>query len=376
VFDFLLFTVLAVAIVWIATRVFLRAPDHSRFDQPVIPSVGGRREPSQEIGEVHRRLDDMANELQDVPRREQAATLRRIMDEGLLGAPVKAEDLGVSAKPVDAGGVPAEWVLAAGADTGRRLLYIHGGGFYAGSPTSARMLTAALSHLCGVAVLSIDYRLLPENRRMDSVVDCRRAYRWIIENGPDGPAVADHVFVAGDSAGGNLALMLSAWARDEDERVMDGVIVFSPSTDSTLEGKSFRKNIDTDPMLGPALGPFARMPATLKALLGLLLSRVNPRNPIVSPLFGRLDNLPPTLVQASDCEMLIDDARRYVNKAISQGSPAELQTWPGMVHVFQMFSHVLPESTEALENVALFVAKQTAGGQVSNEAPAPSAQAV
>ena len=375
-FDFLLFTVLAVAIVWIATRIFLRAPDHSRFDEPVVPSVGSRGEASQEIGEVHRRLDDMANELQNVPRREQTETLRRIMDEGLLGAPVKAEDLGVTTNAADADGVPAEWVLAPGADTTRRLLYIHGGGFYAGSPTSARMLTAALSKLCGVAVLSIDYRLLPENRRMDSVVDCQLAYCWMLINGPERTGSADQVFVAGDSAGGNLALMLSAWARDEDVRSMDGVIAFSPSTDSTLEGKSFRVNVESDPMLGPALGPFARMPATLKALLGLLLSRVNPRNPTVSPLFGRLDNLPPTLVQASDCEMLVDDARRYVNKAVSQGSPAELQTWPGMVHVFQMFSHVLPESTEALENVAHFVAKQGVGGRASNEAPAPSAQAV
>jgi acetyl esterase/lipase len=374
VLDTLLIAVIVVAVIWTATRMLLRAPDHSRFDEPVVPSTGSRREASQEIGEVHRRLDDMAAELQDVPRRELAATLRRIMDQGLLGAPVAAEDLGVSTQAADAGGVPAEWVLAPGADTMRRLLYIHGGAFYAGSPTSARMLTAALSKLCGVAVLSIDYRLLPENRRLDSVVDCQSAYRFVIDHGPEGPGLASQVFVAGDSAGGNLALMLSAWARDEKLRRMDGVIAFSPSTDSTLEGKSFRNNIDTDPMLGPALGPLARMPATLKALLGVLLSRVNPRNPLVSPLFGRLDHL--TLVQASDCEMLLDDARRYVNKARSQGSPAELQTWPGMVHVFQMFAHLLPESTEALENVARFVAEQGAGGQGSNEAAAHSAQAV
>jgi acetyl esterase/lipase len=376
VFDSLLFAVLAIAAVWIAVRVILRAPDHSRFDHPIVASTGSRSEASAEIGELHRLLDGMAAELQDVPRREQVTTLRRIMDQGLLGAPVEAEELGVSTKTADAGGVPAEWVLAPGADVDRRLLYIHGGGFYAGSPTSARMLTAALSKLCRVAVLSIDYRLLPENRRMDSVVDCQRAYRFIIDNGPDGPGSAGQVFVAGDSAGGNLTLMLSAWARDEDVRRMDGVIAFSPSTDSTLEGKSFRDNVDTDPMLGPALGSFTRMPATLKALLGLLLSRVNPRNPIVSPLFGRLDHLPPTLVQASDCEMLLDDARRYVNKARSQGSPAELQTWPGMVHVFQMFLHILPESSEALENVARFVAEQGATGEDSNVAPARSAQAV
>ena len=291
--DTLLIAVIVVVAIWLAVRMFLRAPDHSRFDEPVVPSAGSRREASEEIGEVHRLLDDMAAELQDVPRREQTATLRRIMDQGLLGAPVAAADLDVSTQAADAGGVPAEWVLAPGADTKRRLLYIHGGGFYAGSPTSARMLTAALGKFCGVAVLSIDYRLLPENRRMDSVEDCQRAYRWIIDNGPEGPAAADQVFVAGDSAGGNLALMLSAWARDEGVRLMDGVIAFSPSTDSTLEGKSFRDNIDTDPMLGPALGPFARMPATLKSLLGFLLSRANPRNPIVSPLLRtpRLKNL-------------------------------------------------------------------------------------
>lgn len=275
-FDYLLFAVLIIAIVWIATRVFLRAPDHSEFDEPIVASAGSRGQASPEISEVHRLLGDMAKELQNVPRREQTATLRRIMDKGLLGAPVAAAELGVSAKLVDAGGVPAEWVLAPGADSSRRLLYIHGGAFYAGSPTSARMLTAALSKYCGVAVLSIDYRLLPENRRMDSVVDCQNAYRWMIDNGPDGPALAGQVFVAGESAGGNLALMLSAWARDENVQLMDGVIAFSPSTDSCLEGKSFRNNIETDPMLGPALGPVARMPATLKALLGLLLARVNP----------------------------------------------------------------------------------------------------
>ena len=221
------------------------------------------------------------------------------------------------------------------------------------------MLTSALSKSCGVAVLAIDYRLMPENRRIDSVIDSQTAYRWMLENGPAGPGAAREVFVAGDSAGGNLALMLSAWVRDEGLQSIDGVIAFSPSTDSTLANPSIKDNIKTDPMLGPALGPFARLPVTIKALIALAGGRMNPRNPLVSPLFGDLSDLPPMLVQASESEMLRDDGRRYVNKARSQGSPATLQTWPGMVHVWQMFLDVSPEAKEALDEVALFVDKIT-----------------
>lgn len=358
--DFLLILVVVFAVVWLAVRIFLRAPDHSRFDQPVAPNVGGRTEPSEEIAQLLERLHQMTARLEGVPFRDRNKLLRQIMDEGLLGAPVAPDQLGVSAEAVDAGGVPAEWVLAPGAEPDRRILYLHGGGFFAGSPTSARMLTAALSKRCGAAVLSVDYRLMPENRRLDPVTDCRAAYRWMLDNGPAGPAAASRVFVAGDSAGGNLALVISAWARDEGLSRPDGVIAFSPSTDSTLASASYRKNIATDPMLGPALGWLARLAPTLKSLLGWLLGRVSPANPTSSPLFGRLDGLPPTLVQATDCEMLIDDARRYVNKARSEGSPAVLQTWPGLVHVFQMFGHILPEAEEALDKVAEFVADPAA----------------
>ena len=174
--DFFIITFIFVAIVWIATRLFLRAPDHSRYDEPVAASAGSRSEASPKIADVHRWLEEMNAELQGMRRAEQIAALRRILDEGLIGAPVTADELGVQAYAVDADGVPAEWVLAAGADSDKRLLYIHGGGFCVGSPTSARMLTAALSERCGMAVLSIDYRLMPENRRMDSIV--RSLPRW------------------------------------------------------------------------------------------------------------------------------------------------------------------------------------------------------
>jgi acetyl esterase/lipase len=292
------------------------------------------------------------------------------MDEGFTGSPAEAEELGVTITATDANGVDAEWVVAPDASHHRRLLYIHGGAFTVGSPRSHRMITAALSKACGIAVLAIDYRLMPEHRRKSGIADCQNAYRFILENAPSGKGAVREVYVAGDSAGGNLTLMLSAWARDENIRRMDAIIAFSPSTDSTLANPSMIKNIETDPMLGPGLGPPARMPAPLKALGVLFAGQMSPRNPLMSPLFGELGDLPPTLVQASDREMLLDDARRYVNKARAQSSPVTLQIWPEMVHVWQMFQHVLPEAQHSIDEVAAFIAANrasTSTDEASNE---------
>jgi len=333
----------------------LTAPDYSHFDRPR-PEL--HRQPatvSAENAEVLALIEEMQAQLREESRLKRLLRLRRIMDEGFTGSPLTAAELGVEIEPADASGVAAEWVTGPGAADNRRLLYMHGGAFAVGSPRSHRMITAALSQSCGVAVLAIDYRLMPEHRRKSGIADCQNAYRWMLGNGPAGPAVPEAVFVAGDSAGGSLALMLSAWARDEDIRRMDAVVAFSPSTDSTLANPSMSKNVETDPMLGPGLGAPARLPGPLKSLAAFAATQMNPLNPLMSPLFGDLRDLPPTLVQASDCEMLHDDAVRYVNKACRQGSPVTLQIWPEMVHVWQMFQHVLPEARLAIDEVAAFI---------------------
>ncbi len=363
--NVLLYMLVVAAVIWVLARVFLRGPDHSMYDEPKIPNIDGREKPSAEHAELARLLDALNERMSSVSFKERNFLLREVLDDGLLGAPVDADALGINVEPLEIDGVPGEWVIAPGADPDKRLLYLHGGGFFAGSPTSARMITAGLGRRTGAVVLSIDYRLMPENGRHDSVVDTESAYRWMLDNGPAGNSPAQTVLVAGDSAGGNLALVVSASARDNGWRSPDGVVAFAPSTDSTILAPSYRRNIDTDPILGPALGPLARLPATLVVLLGWIIGRVNPSGPRSSPLFGNLAGLPPTLVQASDCEMLIDDARRYVNKARSQGSTAELQVWPGTVHVFQMLGHIIPEADEALDKAADFLATPHSSGRKS-----------
>ena len=344
------------AVIWVITAVFLSAPDHSGFDEPQHDLFFDPSNVSADNAKVLRLVNEMQDQLRGVSKAKRLFKLRCIFDEGFTDSPNEAEPLGVEISSVDAGGVGAEWVVAPDADPDRRLLYIHGGAFTIGSPRSHRMITSALSKACGVSVLSIDYRLMPEHRRKSAIVDSQAALRFMLANGPYGENSADEVYIAGDSAGGNLTLMLSAWARDEKTGPITAIIAFSPSTDSTASNPSMRANIKTDPMLGPGLGPVARLPGPIRSLLVLIAGQLSPRNPLMSPLFGDLSNLPPTLVQVSDCEMLHDDSIRYVNKATAQHSPVTLQVWPDMVHVWQMFQHVSPEARQSIEEVAKFIA--------------------
>jgi len=304
--------------------------------------------------EVHRLVAEFGRQARSAPPRKRLAALRVAMDNfGGAGSRDPAE-LGVRIERCDAGGIPAEWVLAPDSDPDRRLLYLHGGAFFVGSPLSHRPLTAAMALRTRCSVLVIDYRLLPEHKRIDGIVDCQRAYRWILEHGPLGKGRPKQVFVAGDSAGGNLTLVLIAWIRDHALRQVDGAAALSPATDSTFRSPSLRRNIRSDPMLGPGLGALMKIPRLLLLLLTAIAARMRPNHPLISPFHGDLSGLPPTLIQASEVEMLFDDARRYVRKAEALGSPVRLQTWPGMVHVWQIFHHVLPEANEALDEIARF----------------------
>jgi epsilon-lactone hydrolase len=351
--------------VWAVARWYLRgSDDFSAFDGPAPgerhfvasePNAKTKHDGDPEGGHegVLALLKRSRRELDGVPLHQRLAAGRRLLDE-LLPVPEGTE---VRFVPADAAGVRAEWVFTPEADPDRRTLYIHGGGFVIGSARSHRRLTARFAQMTRGAVLAIDYRLMPEHSRRAGVEDCRTAYRWLLEHGPaDRRAAPSKVWVAGDSAGGNLALALLAWIRDQPGlRMPDAAVVFSPQTDSTASSPSLRGNIATDPMLGVIFGRLARLPDALLLWGTWLLKRKHPRDPMISPLFGDLSRLPPVLVQASRAEMLLGDARRYVHRAIAAGSPARLQTWDRMVHVWQIFHPHLREGREALAEVEKFL---------------------
>ncbi|MDN6318478.1 MAG: alpha/beta hydrolase [Marinobacter sp.] len=333
----------------VALTLFLfRIEDLSHLDQEeysvreTLPSAENRQvlEQIREMGRVSKGLHGKARLL----------AVRQHMDSLSDGLELKSEFRHCETPK-------GEWVIAPGADTRRRILYIHGGAWAAGSPRSHRSITDRLSRIANAAVFAVDYRLMPEHRYMDGVRDCRKAYTWLIENGPETPNKATFILVAGDSAGGSHTLGLLAWIRESGLRQADGAVALSPSTDLTLSAPSNRGNISTDALLGPAFGGLSKVPRPVIWWATLAAFRVSPTSPVASPLLGNLSNLPPTLIQVSDTEMLLDNARRYATKAKAAGSAVTLHTWPGMVHVWQIFTPMLPEAEEAFADIESFIGK-------------------
>jgi acetyl esterase/lipase len=351
VIDVLVIVAIGTAVVWAVTTFWLKGEDLAAFDGPTGQRFTNGSEPSTELREVIASLSGIRNTIHGVPFRERMAVLRQYVDDAFADRSIDA-----SFTPAQCPDVPCQWVLTPGADDSRRTLYIHGGGFVLGSPKSHRTLTSRFSALTGGAVLAVDYRLMPEHRRMAGIEDCRAAYQWMLAHGPEGAGAPQAVFVAGDSAGGNLALSLIAWIRDQGLRAPDAAVALSPATDSTFASPSLRTNLRSDAMLGPLLGPLTRVPRSVLLWAGWIQSRINPRNPMVSPVYGDLSGLPPLLVQASEAEMLLDDCRRYVNRARAAGSPVTLQTWNHVVHVWQIFNPDLIEAREALDEIGRFLA--------------------
>ena len=259
-----------------------------------------------------------------------------------MGARNEPRIEGVKLIRLKIGEIPCEWVLAPGADPDLRLLYLHGGGWVSGSGGNYLPLAADISVAAKCAVLLPDYRLAPEHRFPAGLDDCVSAHDWLIANGPSGPGAAKATFIAGDSAGGNLTLATLLALRDRKRPLPAGGIAISAATDFTLSSESL-KTVH-DPIISARTMPEFR---------DRYLEKMDPRNPLASPVFGDYRGIPPLLIQVGEHEMLRDDSVRVAKKAQSDGIPVKLEVWPGMVHVFQIRG--LPESREAIEHIADFM---------------------
>lgn len=360
------FLLAIIALIVITTLILFRVEDLSHLDQHEHPIRDGA--PSDAHREVLGRIRELGQSSRGLRGKARLVALRKHMDGLSDGLDLKSE-FRANESP------KGEWVIAPGADSRRRILYIHGGAWAAGSPKSHRGITDRLSHLANAAVFAVDYRLMPENRYMDGVRDCRTAYTWLLQHGPDGPGEADFMVIAGDSAGGSHTLGLLAWIRDNGLRQADAAVALSPSTDLTLTAPSNRNNIRTDPLLGPAFGGLSRIPLPVIWWVTLAGFRVSPASAVASPVRGDLRNLPPVLIHASDSEMLLDNARRYASKAQAEGSPVQLHTWPGMVHVWHIFVSLLPEADEAFDDIREFLDGVEAGNTRAPESQENAQQA-
>lgn len=250
------------------------------------------------------------------------------------------------AEPVDAGGVPAEWVTAPNAGE-LTVLYLHGGGYCIGSLDSHREMCGRISRAAGARVLSLDYRLAPEHPFPAAVEDAVAGYEWLLGHGvPPAKTV-----IAGDSAGGGLTFATLIAIRDRGLPLPAGGVGISPWTDLALTGESMSSRAALDPMVqGDGVGEMARA----------YLAGADARTPLASPLYADLAGLPPLLIQVGTSETLFDDSIRFDARARTAGVEVSLRPYDDQVHVFQMFAGMVPEARAAIEEIGQFVKRVTA----------------
>ncbi len=279
---------------------------------------------------------------------EDIGRVRALFEGARLPAP-----RGVRYHPESLGGIPGEWVESdsparnAGLTT---LLYIHGGGFVACSPRTHRPITGWFATR-GFRVFAPDYRLAPEHPFPAAVEDVVAAWRGLQASVP-GRAV-----VAGDSAGGTLALALMLALRDEGAPLPGGAALFSPGTDLAGTGNSVRINSRRDAMFrGDGL----------RHLAAAYLGGADPRTPLASPLYADFAGLPPLLIHVGEREILRDDSTRLAERARAAGVSVDLRVWPVVPHVWQFAHATVPEARRSLAAAATFLHRAGAGARTAS----------
>src|SRR6202522_382941 len=243
---------------------------------------------------------------------------------------------------VSAGGVPAHWLTAPGADPGRVLMFLHGGGFEFGSVRSDGELAARLGQAGGMRVLFPEYRLAPEHHFPAAIDDVIAAWRWLRA---DQRLPAGSIAVAGDSAGGGLAVALLVAIRDAGEELPAAAVLMSPTVDLTSSGASMTERADQDPISTPAM---------LRQFASDYLAGADPRTPLASPLFASLSGLPPLLVQVGTADLLLSDSERLARAATEAGVDVILEIGEGLPHVYPLMLGT-PEAAEATEQIERFL---------------------
>ena len=252
----------------------------------------------------------------------------------------------VTCEPVNAGGVPAEWIAAPGAVQDRVILYLHGGGYVIGSINTHRAMIARIARASNARALAIDYRLAPEHPFPAAVDDATAAYKWLLAEGYE----PGKIVIAGDSAGGGLTLAALVALRDSRVPMPAGAVPISPWTDLEGTGESVRSRAAKDPMVTQA-----NLAESAKQYYGAH----DPKNPLVSPLHANFRGLPPMLIHVGDAEILLDDATRVAERAKLAGVDVELEVWDDMIHVWHVFAKLLPEGQQAIDKIGKFVIART-----------------
>ncbi len=253
---------------------------------------------------------------------------------------------GVTFEAATVGGIPGWWAKPARAQEGAAIIHVHGGWFVWGTAQAFRNFAGHIAFSAGADAFIPDYRLAPEHPFPAAVQDLDACYRGLVNQG------ITKVALTGDSAGGNLALvLLSAASAQASRRAVTpvGAVVFSPITDLALTGESFDTRAEADLY-------FTRPQAA--GLVRSYLGATDPKNPLASPLYADLRGLPPIRAHAGDDEVLLDDSRGYVERAVAAGVDAQLDIWTGMPHGFVTNVGGFNAATQALKASGAFLTER------------------
>lgn len=256
-----------------------------------------------------------------------------------LGPPLR----GTKVVQVRSGAVRGEWVAAPGVEFGdRAVYYIHGSGYVICSARTHRGLASRLSRATGLPVFLTDYRLAPEHPFPAAADDIEAGYRWLLERG----FLASDLVVAGDSAGGHLALDLMIENARTATPQPAACVMFSPLVDLSFRLSADQERVRPDPMI-TAQGA--------RELVALYTAGHDAEHTRLTLKLAAGSNLPPILVQAGEVEMLSADARYLQQTVRAAGGSCDLEIWPGQMHVFQALSLLVPEANHAVARAAHFI---------------------
>ena len=224
------------------------------------------------------------------------------------------------------------------------ILQLHGGGYYGDMNNSYRDMAVQYYEVSdGMDVLTIDYRVAPECPYPAALEDAIASYQWILEQGYE----SSQIVLAGDSAGGGLALALCLYLRDNNMLLPKAIITMSAWTDLTCTGVSYEEKFNIDPVFGGTKDSVVFQNEYYK--------NDNQKNPYISPIFGEFDGFPEMLMQVGECEMLLSDTITVAEKAKAAGVKVSMHIYPGMFHIFQKGMNMYPESTAAWDEIKEFL---------------------
>ncbi len=240
------------------------------------------------------------------------------------------------------GAIAAEWSATPKANQDQVILYLHGGGFVIGSLASHRHLAAELGRASGTRTLAIDYRLAPESPFPAAVDDALSGYKFLLDRGIKPASIA----IAGDSAGGGLAVATLAAARDAGLPQPSCALCISPWVDLEMIGESMTSKAQEDPMVQREM---------LQQWTNAYLGKAPARTPLAAPIHANLKGIAPLLIQVGSAETLLDDSIRLAARAGAQEVSVRLETWPEMIHVWHFFHPMLADARRALAVAGNFI---------------------